>query len=938
MQINSVLIQAFRGYNEKVFFDFKESKLVVLYGPNGHGKTSLYDAIEWALTGHIHRFINSTDERNRTKFIRNLHANEDRETYVTLNLKLNSGERVKLIRRCTVKKKDASDYGKHVLEIHLLHSEEIICGENAEELLRTWLINTEWLDQVREVSTPLSLTHILGQEKLNEFIRGMKDGDRYNALSVLFGTDYFIKFKDIFQNIQRKIEETKRYKEGQIASINKDIEELKSQISKVKEKLTSDTTVNFQNELKNYSKRFNISAVDFNFDNLGQFKEEVQNNELKTKLYEQMLQNDINTLNKIKSSLNEFLINSETVKIAKRKLEKLKLHQKLSKRLIDIDDLIKKSSNYKSLENRKEQQQEELDKSLNLSLSLGNQNQELQEVIKQLKNEIDLSNYELHISKQLTEEETTYLNNLKRNILVSRVQIENVVQQKAGIVKSIEGLDISIGTLKDIDQKYQKFLSSLNDYLTQFESIESCPACGTPNITKEFLESFTLEEQLKLNSKLPDLEKRKISLKLDESNFNKELLKLNGKINDSEGKIEKFVNDLDGKLLAINAKITEEKIKQTKFIEEISSIEQSVIDFRKKCLEYNLDPNDSNIQNSLQLEKETTNKNIDSLEVNYLNIHDKIYSIQEEVKRAEEDITGFYNRFNFMKTITFLNVHDLKVGILNELVLNKLKHLNEELDKQDLKLESINKMLFILEKVTEKSVLSSLEQKLFRRETKAGILSLENNKLNDSIEIFSTLNKSTKPAIDKLNEKMIQELFATIQKIYTQINSHPIYTQLEFSKEYRHNSYKLMIYAKQEGNDIKANTPYIFSSAQVNAIALSLFLAMSFHQKWSPLKLIAIDDPIQSMDEINVVSFIDLIRVFVKKFDKQIIISTHDYTFYQMILRKFRFQDVAVIEYEGYSDNGPLLKYSSLIDGNSVRMQDKLDYNEVLNKLELLDN
>lgn len=57
-----------------------------------------------------------------------------------------------------------------------------------------------------------------------------------------------------------------------------------------------------------------------------------------------------------------------------------------------------------------------------------------------------------------------------------------------------------------------------------------------------------------------------------------------------------------------------------------------------------------------------------------------------------------------------------------------------------------------------------------------------------------------------------------------------------------------------------------------------------------------------------------------------------------MILRKFRFQDVAVVEYEGYSDNGPLLKYGSLIDGNGVRMQDKLNYNEVLNKLKLFDN
>ncbi|NMM55557.1 hypothetical protein [Paenibacillus aquistagni] len=109
-------------------------------------------------------------------------------------------------------------------------------------------------------------------------------------------------------------------------------------------------------------------------------------------------------------------------------------------------------------------------------------------------------------------------------------------------------------------------------------------------------------------------------------------------------------------------------------------------------------------------------------------------------------------------------------------------------------------------------------------------------------------------------------------------------------------------------NQTQANATYIFSSAQIDSIALSFFMAMGLHQQWSSLQLMGMDDPIQSMDEVNVLSLIDLVRLFMEKYDKQFIISTHNYNFYQTMLKKFRNQDIAVIEYEGYSEKGPLIK------------------------------
>lgn len=80
-----------------------------------------------------------------------------------------------------------------------------------------------------------------------------------------------------------------------------------------------------------------------------------------------------------------------------------------------------------------------------------------------------------------------------------------------------------------------------------------------------------------------------------------------------------------------------------------------------------------------------------------------------------------------------------------------------------------------------------------------------------------------------------------------------------------------------------------FSAAQLNILSLSVFLARALHakdDKGAPLDLIMIDDPIQSMDSINVLAMIDLLRNVSVKFDKQIIISTHDENFFGLLQRK----------------------------------------------------
>ncbi|MDT9025098.1 OLD family protein [Rossellomorea yichunensis] len=65
-----------------------------------------------------------------------------------------------------------------------------------------------------------------------------------------------------------------------------------------------------------------------------------------------------------------------------------------------------------------------------------------------------------------------------------------------------------------------------------------------------------------------------------------------------------------------------------------------------------------------------------------------------------------------------------------------------------------------------------------------------------------------------------------------------------------------------------------FSSGQLSATVLSLTLALNKVYNQSGLNTILVDDPAQTLDEINMASFVELLRN--DFFDKQIILSTHE--------------------------------------------------------------
>ena len=73
------------------------------------------------------------------------------------------------------------------------------------------------------------------------------------------------------------------------------------------------------------------------------------------------------------------------------------------------------------------------------------------------------------------------------------------------------------------------------------------------------------------------------------------------------------------------------------------------------------------------------------------------------------------------------------------------------------------------------------------------------------------------------------------------------------------------------------NILYSMSSGQLAAVALSFLLCMNQVYSKNTLPILLIDDPIQTIDDVNMVGLVDILRYEFE--DSQIFISTHEQKF-----------------------------------------------------------
>lgn len=129
-----------------------------------------------------------------------------------------------------------------------------------------------------------------------------------------------------------------------------------------------------------------------------------------------------------------------------------------------------------------------------------------------------------------------------------------------------------------------------------------------------------------------------------------------------------------------------------------------------------------------------------------------------------------------------------------------------------------------------------------------------------------------------------------INKLYNIIDPHPDYKKICFECNFDNKDPRLnvLMYSSDGKNDKIVPNLY-FSTAQINILSFCIFMAKALFSKTSKgkdLECIFIDDPIQALDDINILSMIDLLRNVAFSLNKQIVLTTHDKDFFELLKMK----------------------------------------------------
>ncbi len=198
------------------------------------------------------------------------------------------------------------------------------------------------------------------------------------------------------------------------------------------------------------------------------------------------------------------------------------------------------------------------------------------------------------------------------------------------------------------------------------------------------------------------------------------------------------------------------------------------------------------------------------------------------------------------------------------------------------------------------------ETETLRRESRDGerLLAARNQTGDLAQRVIEALREASLEVV----EERLREITPLLQSIYTRIDPHPAFRVIRFMSRI-YNKKGLLSTVVNDPVEFKESPlpSVVLSSSQINALAVSVFLALNIGVAKPPLSVLMLDDPMQSLDDINLLGLVDLPRR--AKGRRQLLVSTHDTRFGTLLSRKLRPADenerTILIELDSWSRRGP---------------------------------
>jgi DNA repair exonuclease SbcCD ATPase subunit len=169
------------------------------------------------------------------------------------------------------------------------------------------------------------------------------------------------------------------------------------------------------------------------------------------------------------------------------------------------------------------------------------------------------------------------------------------------------------------------------------------------------------------------------------------------------------------------------------------------------------------------------------------------------------------------------------------------------------------------------------------------------------------LQDATVNARVAVGRRRVETLRPLVADIYNRLDPHPSFTDLDIEHDIYRKRGMMTAVAKDPLTGSEGNPILIFSSSQANIAALSYFLALGWTAGEAGVPFVLLDDPLQSMDDVNVLGFADLCRFIRTR--RQLFLSTHERRFALLLGRKLaprRPEDTTLIlNFRGWDRSGP---------------------------------
>jgi exonuclease SbcC len=151
---------------------------------------------------------------------------------------------------------------------------------------------------------------------------------------------------------------------------------------------------------------------------------------------------------------------------------------------------------------------------------------------------------------------------------------------------------------------------------------------------------------------------------------------------------------------------------------------------------------------------------------------------------------------------------------------------------------------------------------------------------NTAEEVIVAARRSERDLV----REMFEAIEPTMDALYGRLRPHPVLDRLrlDIGSFDERGEVRFVAYS----STAQANVTNIFSSAQLNAVAVCIFLAMNLSVIQSRAAFALLDDPIQNMDDFNVLGLLDLLRGLLG--ERQFVLSTHDEQIGELLRRKLR--------------------------------------------------